>query len=246
MRQVLAVSEDGARLAGRQFLRDSDSLGGALTGVRADRGPAILGAAPSTLATGNAQIQFVGAGLGGLSLDGLAAEGFAENAYGASAQVAANGNAAVTLVAGETSAVLATYATVDRIAIEPAFSIARVGGGSPVGPDVVPAHFKAIGFWNGADGQPGTDDDVRIGAVPATWSVSNHGESAEAMEDAKFAGAMDAATGIFMPAIAGPNPDRPFSTNNAGDLMVTAEAAGQTAEAQLIVTVQRFIDPPIR
>jgi len=110
----------------------------------------------------------------------------------------------------------------------------------------VPAHFKAIGFWNGADGQPGTDDDVRVGAIPAAWSVSNRGEVAEAMNDARFAGAMDAATGIFTPAVAGPNPERPYSTNNAGDLTVTAEAAGQTAEAQLIVTVQRFIDPPIR
>jgi len=246
MRQVLAVSEDGARLDGRQFLRDRDSLGGHLAGVRADGGPAILGAVPSVLGTGTSQVQFVGTGLGGLSLAGLTAEGPAENSYGASAQVTASGNAAVALSAGGTSATLATYATVDRIAVEPAFTVARVGGGSDVGPGVVPAYFKAIGFWNGADGQPGTGDDVRIGAIPATWSVGNFTDAAEAMQDAKFAGAMDAATGIFMPAVAGPNPERPYSTNNAGDLKVTAEAAGQTADAQLIVTVQRFIDPPIR
>ena len=65
------------------------------------------------------------------------------------------------------------------------------------------------------------------------------------MEDAKFAGGIDD-SGLFMPAVAGPNPERPFTTNNAGDLKITAEAMGMTGEAQLIVTVQRFIDPPIR
>jgi quinohemoprotein amine dehydrogenase len=81
--------------------------------------------------------------------------------------------------------------------------------------------------------------------LPAAWSVANHNEVAELMEDAKFAGQIDD-SGIFMPAVAGPNPERPFSTNNAGDLKIIAEAAGQMAEAQLIVTVQRFVDPPIR
>ena len=52
--------------------------------------------------------------------------------------------------------------------------------------------------------------------------------------------------GIFMPAEAGPNPERPFQTNNAGDLTVTGTALGKTATAHLIVTVQRWIDPPIR
>jgi quinohemoprotein amine dehydrogenase len=109
----------------------------------------------------------------------------------------------------------------------------------------VPIDFAAIGWWNGPDGQPGTEDDIRIGEVAARWTSGNFNEVAEAMEDAKFAGSIDE-SGLFMPAVAGPNPERPFSTNNAGDLKITAEAMGQTGEAHLIVTVQRFIDPPIR
>jgi quinohemoprotein amine dehydrogenase len=65
------------------------------------------------------------------------------------------------------------------------------------------------------------------------------------MADATFAGTMGL-TGIFTPAVAGPNPERKFSTNNAGDLRVVAQAHGLTGAAHLIVTVQRFIDPPIR
>ena len=81
--------------------------------------------------------------------------------------------------------------------------------------------------------------------MPATWTVENHNETAVKMEDARWAGTM-AADGIFEPAVAGPNPERPFSTNNAGELTVKAEALGLTGEGFLIVTVQRFIDPPIR
>ena len=51
---------------------------------------------------------------------------------------------------------------------------------------------------------------------------------------------------IFTPAVAGPNPARRFSTNNAGDLTVTGTALGLTGEGHLIVTVQRWNDPPIR
>jgi quinohemoprotein amine dehydrogenase len=65
------------------------------------------------------------------------------------------------------------------------------------------------------------------------------------MQDAMFAGEIGA-DGIFTPAIAGPNPDRKFSTNNAGELNVVATAGELSASGQLIVTVQRFIDPPIR
>jgi quinohemoprotein amine dehydrogenase len=53
-----------------------------------------------------------------------------------------------------------------------------------------------------------------------------------------------------MPAGAGPNPERRYGTNNAGELEVTATvsdgAARVKGSARLIVTVQRWNDPPIR
>ncbi len=57
---------------------------------------------------------------------------------------------------------------------------------------------------------------------------------------------MDPDTGIFMPGLAGPNPERKFTTNNAGELSVHARTAGKEGEGMLIVTVQRYVDPPIR
>ena len=69
------------------------------------------------------------------------------------------------------------------------------------------------------------------------------------MQDAEFAGKITG-TGLFDPAGAGPNPARPMSTNNAGNLVVigAVDDAGNKVEgrAQLLVTVQRFVDPPIR
>ena len=241
-RQVLAMSEDGTGLEGRQFLRDTDSLGGRMTGIRADQGGAILGTVPSAVPAGAATVQVVGAGLDALQ---ASAGSVSANDYGAAVAVETDGNGVVTFRSGDAEGSIAHYTSVDRIIVEPAFTIARVGGGSEVGPGVVPAHFRAIGMWNGADGEAGTEDDVRIGQIDAEWSVTNLHEHAAKMEDAVHAGSI-AQRGIFTPAVAGPNPDRPFTTNNAGELKVVAEAMGQSAEATLIVTVQRFIDPPIR
>ena len=102
---------------------------------------------------------------------------------------------------------------------------------------------------NGSDGAAGTDDDQRIGVMPATWSVADFNETAAAMKDSLYAGRIDF-KGLFLPASAGPNPERPFATNNAGDLAVKAVVndAGRKIEGagHLIVTVQRWNDPPIR
>jgi quinohemoprotein amine dehydrogenase len=240
-RQVLAVSEDGNGLSGRQFQRDNDSLGGRLTGARTGGAATLLGVVPEAAQPGEVTVQAVGVGLGDLKSGGTVEA----NGSGASVKLTGAAGEAVTLEAGGSSASISFYDNVDRVTVEPEFTIARVGGGSDNGPAPVPAHFKAIGWWNGADGQPGTDDDIRVGEIPAEWSLENHNEAAAAMKDAEFAGKIGA-DGIFMPAVAGPNPARTFSTNNAGDLKVVAKAGGQTGEARMIVTVQRFIDPPIR
>jgi quinohemoprotein amine dehydrogenase len=66
----------------------------------------------------------------------------------------------------------------------------------------------------------------------------------------RFAGQMDKDSGVFTPAAAGPNPERKYQTNNAGNLKVVATVdQGEQeirGEGQLIVTVQRWNNPPIR
>jgi len=250
-RQVLAISEDGASLSGRQFLHAEDSLGGAFDAVKAGGGPAIVGVVPSTLAAGSSgKVQVVGTGLDGVTLSGaLDASGGTANAYGAAIDVspAAGTDGVVSVTSGDasTDTALAVYSHIDSLRVEPAFAITRVGGGGGSA-GKVPARFDAVGYWNGADGQPGTDDDVRIGVVPASWSVAPFNEEAETMKDVEFAGEMDESLGIFMPAVAGPNQKRPFSTNNAGNLKVLAKSGDASGEGQIIVTVQRWNDPPIR
>ena len=67
---------------------------------------------------------------------------------------------------------------------------------------------------------------------------------------ARFAGQMDKDDGVFTPAGAGTNPGAKYQTNNAGNLKVIAsvDRDGQTiqGDGHLIVTVQRWNNPPIR
>ena len=85
--------------------------------------------------------------------------------------------------------------------------------------------------------------------MPAEWTVDNFNETAATLSDVTYTGSITP-RGLFMPAGAGPNPQRRFGTNNVGDLAVKAKVddAGTIREGtgHLIVTVQRWVDPPIR
>ncbi len=137
---------------------------------------------------------------------------------------------------------------VDRLTVEPAYAVARVGDGGGPRPKEL-AVFDAVAWANGADGTPATADDVRLGVVPASFSVEPWNDQARGDRDVEFAGVMDPASGIFTPGDAGPNPARKYGTNNAGNLRVVARvqdgATARTGEAHLIVAVQRWINPPI-
>lgn len=248
-RQVLALSADGSELSGRLFRSDDDALGGSFKAVRAGAGSKVVGTVPSAVPAGSrAKVQVVGTNIGGPTMsEGVAAINVGPNAYGIELLIesAPGSNGTISVGGAEWQTGFTVYSGVDSVKVEPAFNIARVGGG---GGHTAPvkAMFRAIGFWNGPDGKPGTDDDIRIGDVPANWMVEPFDDTAKQLEDVKFAGQMDAGSGIFTPAVAGPNPERPFSTNNAGNLKVVADHNGTKGEGQLIVTVQRWNDPPIR
>ncbi|WP_445156475.1 quinohemoprotein amine dehydrogenase subunit alpha [Halomonas sp. E14] len=134
---------------------------------------------------------------------------------------------------------LAGYRSVDRLEVSPALGVARIGNDKT---PPVSGVFSAIGYLEG-------DEEIPLGQVPVRWSVTPWDEIAERDEDAKFAGVLDAASGIFSPAGAGPNPLRQFNANSVGNLRVSASVVGQEEmqdEAQLIVTVQRWNNPPLR
>ncbi|WP_395456240.1 quinohemoprotein amine dehydrogenase subunit alpha [Azospirillum melinis] len=256
VREVFAASRDGSRLDGRWFLTQQDEVGGSLHAVRAGGADSmILGTSQSFLKAGStARITLWGSGLD---------RGEVGFGPGVSAKILSRGPTFVTVeataaadaapgarnltVGGAKAGGFAVYATLDSIRVEPDFTIARVGGnGGPVPP--MTAQFEAVGYLNGPDGKPGTADDVRVGPMPASWSVEPFNDAAAQMEDVRFAGAMGS-SGLFTPAGAGPNPQRQFGTNNIGDLKVVGTvidgSATLTGTGRLISTVQRWNDPPI-
>ncbi|SNT76340.1 quinohemoprotein amine dehydrogenase subunit alpha [Paracoccus seriniphilus] len=251
IRQVFAITEDG-RISGRWYETDRDMIGGRITAVPADGTPEVLAATPTRVKIGQETvIRVAGPGLGDqLTLPaGVQAtvtpmgDGVTEVTVTATTEP---GPFALKL--GDQTIELVAYTQPDRISVVPDMAMARIGGGGGAIPKA-PAQFEAWGWLNGPDKEPATEDDIALGVFDASWQTDNFDEAAAAMEDAKFAGKIDE-HGLFMPADAGPNPERPMKTNNAGNLKVIATVdAGEaplTAEAHLYATVQRFVDAPIR
>lgn len=255
--QVSAVSEDGNEMKGRWFVEDSDAIGANLHAVRVrDDSPQVLSVQPSYIKIGeSAEIVIAGVGLSGdvnlgagIVVTPLASDPTRIVAKATAATSASAGVRTVTVGGVGATGLFTVYDSVHSVRVEPDYAIARVGGdGGPLAP--VPAQFDAVAYMNGPDGEPATDDDIRIGVMPAKWSADNFNETAAEMDDVNFVGAMQPG-GLFMPAGAGPNPQRRFQTNNAGDLAVKAVVSDGGSEVEgsghLVVTVQRWNDPPIR
>ena len=215
--QVLALSEDGTELSGRWFFEDSESQGGDLRAIRSGSTatPAILAVDPPYLRVGEtATIAVHGVGLDGpvnLGEGVEISETITEGPYitvvqARATDAASDGVRTISVGPTEGDGMFTVYRDIDSIRVEPDYAIARVGGaGGPIPP--VPAQFDAVAYLNGPDGESGTDDDVRIGVMPATWSVEPFNEAAKEMKDAQYAGTMEA-DGLFVPGGAGPNPER--------------------------------------
>jgi quinohemoprotein amine dehydrogenase len=141
------------------------------------------------------------------------------------------------------------YRKIAAIKVVPESAIARVGDNGGTIPKVTAA-FQALALAAGSDGEANTADDISIGYLPAQWTVKPFDEQAVEDEDLKFAGVMDKNTGVFTPGAAGPNPERKFITNNAGNLGVVAVVSDGKetlqAEGHLVVTVQRWLNPLIQ
>ena len=257
VRSVFALSEDGKKLSGRWFLRESDEIGATFEAVQATAGSSIVAVFPSLLKVGSeAHLSVHGVQLGrdydlGPGIKIVSAK--QKNANEVELIVRVADDAAVGLRSlrsrgnkgGNGEVKVAVYRQFDSIRVEPEFGIARLGGGTNPG---MSAQFEAVAYLNGADGKAGTVDDIRLGYVSANWSVDNYDEKAKTANDIGFAGVMEE-SGLFIPAVAGPNPARK-GMNNVGNLSVIAKVADQTrtseARSHLIVTVQAWNKPPLR
>jgi quinohemoprotein amine dehydrogenase len=249
--EVYFASADSSWISGRWFLADHSEIGGDWYAERATGAPRVMAAIPQALKAGTSgRIVLVGDSLRGpVSFgDGTTTKVLVRTAYGVILDVsvdarAAPGYRAVTAGGVDRSEMLAIYRTVDRVAIEPSFAIARLGGGQLAPVD---AQFEAIGYSEIA-GPDGKQVSVRLGPVPVAWSLEPFDAEAAHLLDARYAGALDP-SGRFLPAVAGPDPRRRFSTDNTGNFSVVAtfeDTRTVAGKAHLIVTVQRWINPPI-
>ncbi len=254
MRQVFAL--DNGTLRGRMFLRDHDEVGADVVASLQRAGSSrILAVHPAYLQAGSeAELRIVGSGLDG-ELTLPAGVELLQTVKRSPTEVVVRARAAADArgvhevgVGSARGGALAVYDRVAAVKVLPAFAVARFGGnGSRT--EKVEARFDAEAWAAGPDGQPGTADDFRIGLMPAKWSVEAFDEVAARDEDAKFAGLMDAESGVFVPGGAGPNPARRMSASNVGNLKVIAEIAQGSepvrGEGQLVVAPPRWNDPPI-
>jgi quinohemoprotein amine dehydrogenase len=262
VRSVFALSKDGARLSGRWFLREADEIGASFEAVRGDAVPrgTILSVQPALVKAGSATTLSVhgiqvgkdfdlGPGITVVSATPVSAHEtrlqvqVAADAAAGWREIRATGRAAAGM--GDMGGRLAVYRQIDAVRVEPAFGVARLGGGTNAPQS---AQFEAIAYLNGPDGKPGSEDDVRLGVAPAIWRVDNYDDKAKAADDVRFAGVIEP-DGRFVPAFAGPNSARK-GLNNVGDLRVIASVVDGTqtltGDGRLVVTVQRWNTPPLR
>ena len=256
LREVLFVERDWSEMSGRWFTGAYEELGVDVRMVRVGAGPIVLGAYPEHVRGGTeATVRVYGANLPstfgpgdvdlGAGVEILAVEEASPDGVTLRLRVAPDApeGARDVVLAGERGrGTLVVYDAVDYIQITPHRAIAHTGGANF---DPAFARFEAIGYTHGPDGSEGTEDDVRIGAVEATWSVVEYPRTWND-DDTEFVGSIDQ-NGRFTPAPDGPNPERRGNRNNIGEVWVRAEhrPEGAPASAQpLRARAFLLVSPP--
>lgn len=259
LRQTLAASSDGQTLIGRFYQKGQELVGMKITAIKDTDKTQLLSVSPSHIKQAQtATLTITGTGLtkivtlpSSLKINKV----ISQNANQQIINVTAQNNAAIGYIdINADNAILtkqlAIYQQVNALKVVPAYGISRVGGngGSTPKSNTI---FRAQGIDYGKDNIANTADDINLGYIEeVTWQVVPRDEIAKRDEDVKFAGKMNTQTGLFLPASAGPNPERFRSTNNAGNLNVIAKLKQNnkdiTAVGRLLVTMQRWNNPPLK
>ncbi|MEX2048369.1 MAG: quinohemoprotein amine dehydrogenase subunit alpha [Gemmatimonadota bacterium] len=253
LREVMFVERDVQTMSGRWFSGGYDEFGPDVTLKRAGSGGAVSGVYPGALMRGEtATVTVYGVNLQGATADLDFGEGVAVQSVESLGATSATVRLTVApearvgrrdLFAG--SAILESAVTihdgVDRIEVTPGTGLARTGG---VNFPKAFQTYEAIGFDDGPDGEPDTEDDLSLGRVEATWRVEEY-MAAVGDDDIRFIGHIRS-DGTFEPALEGPNAERSENRNNIGDVWVTAthvNASGDelSARAHLVVTVPLYM-----
>lgn len=256
LREVLLVERDLRTMTGRWFTGAYDEMGLDVTLRRVVGQPLATGMYPRAVQRGSTvDVRIFGSDLATLGA-GTNTLDFGRDVTVESSRGDSDGSLVVRLAVSADAAVgsrdlhasgqvlekaLIIHDGVHRIEVTPAAGMARVGGAAfPKGHQT----FDAVGFNDGPDGEPGTDDDLELGRVPVSWSLEEYAAT-YGDDDVSYVGSMRA-DGTFVPAIDGPNPERKGLRNNVGDVWVVAThtpAAGPPlrARAHLLVTVPLYM-----
>jgi quinohemoprotein amine dehydrogenase len=255
-REVLFVERNSKEMSGRWFTGAYDETGIDVTLARIDRDPIVSGSSVTALKTGTRgqRVRIFGANLPGeLKPEDIA---FGQGVKAVRVVNSLPDEIVVDVdVAGDAPigprdlsvarafrpAALIIYDKIDRVEIRPQAGMARVGGA--VFPKQL-QQFEAVGVNDGPDGKPGTADDLDLGPIDVKWSLEEYPASYDD-DDIQYVGTLGV-SGLFTPALDGPNPKRSGNRNNVGDVWVVAEvpandSAGVArtlrARAFLLVTV---------
>jgi quinohemoprotein amine dehydrogenase len=255
LREVMLVERDMRTMSGRWFRGAYDEIGPDVTLTRVGSEPLLTGVYPRALERGETtDVTLFGANLPangggapaldfgqGITVERVSGSGASVTLRLRVADDAPLGGRDLVALGSVLESAILVHDGVDRIAVTPETGMARVGGGNfPKGYQV----FEAIGWNDGPDGEPETDDDLSLGRVDVSWRVEEY-SATFGDDDARFVGSMGA-DGTFTPALDGPNPERSGNRNNVGDVWVIATHRGPSgdelsARAQLVVTVPLYL-----
>jgi len=259
MREAMWISPDQLWAQGRWFFGEYQEFGADVKMVRASGEPTLIGVDRTMFKLGSQanRIRLIGdnlpAQVAPADLDlgsGVTVKRIVSHNPGevvAEVDVAANavpGKRDVAFRRSVLESAIAVYDRVDYIKVLPETALARLGS------DVHPKgyqQFDAVAYQRGADDKLHTADDVELGPVDVTWSVEEY-LSVYGDDDKDFVGTLSP-TGLFTPALDGPNPKRKFSRNNYGDVWVVATAKNEkdkegkplSGRSYLVVTVPMYI-----
>ncbi len=257
MREVMMVERGWQEISGRWFTGGYDELGLDVTLHRVASGPVVTGVYPRAIRTSESgrDVRIYGANfprdIDAASIDfgpGVEVTRVVQAMDDVvTVQVSVSADATIGMrdlfVAGVSRRdAVVVYDEVSRISVTPRAGMARIGGAN------FPKQFQqfeAVAYHDGADGESDTEDDLNLGTVDVEWSLEEYAVTYDD-DDLQFVGSLDD-TGLFTPAVDGPNPNRSKSRNNIGDVWVVATyvpragAKSLGARAHLLVTVPLYM-----
>jgi quinohemoprotein amine dehydrogenase len=238
MHEALWISPDASQGMGRWFWGSYDEFGLEVKLQRASGAPSLLALDRLSLKAGSQsqRLRIVGESLPNqiVSADvdlgsGITVRNIVSHT---SHEVVAEVDVAANAISGRRDVVvgratlpnaIAVYDKVDYIKVLPENSLGRLGGGSQHQKGY--QQFEAMAYNRGADDKPNTADDIELGPVDVTWSIEEFYERYDD-DDKEFVGSLSG-TGLFTPALDGPNPQRKQSRDNYGNVWVVGTAKSE-------------------